>query len=111
MLFVDDVMLIGVGTIEEWNYFKKLLDLFCSAMGMSISEVKSSFLYNEVDQSIRDNVEEIFPYKMEPLSEGFKYLGFYLEPMGYHSNDWCWLVNKFEKRISNWSYRLLRLGG
>ena len=31
--------------------------------------------------------------------------------MGYNSNDWRWLLNKFEKRISNWSYHLLILGG
>ena len=111
LLFVDDVLLFGVGTIEEWQHFKILLDLFCSATGMSISEAKSSFLYNEVDLNIKDNVAEIFPYKMEPLSEGFKYLGFYLKPMGYHSNDWHRLLNKFEKRISNWSYRLLSMGG
>ena len=111
LLFVDDVLLFGVGTVEDWQHFKALLDLFCSATGMKISEEKSSFLYNEIDDIVRENVAAILPFKMDPLSVGFKYLGFYLKPMGYHANDWRWLLNKFEKRISNWSYRLLSLGG
>ena len=49
LLFVDDVLLFGVGTIEEWKHFKILLDLFCSTMGMSISKAKSSFLYNKLN--------------------------------------------------------------
>ena len=110
-LFVDDVLLFGVGTVEEWQHFKILLDLFFLATGMSISEEKSSFLYNEIDDIVRDSVVDILTFKMDPLSMGFKYLGFYLKPMGYHANDWRWLLNKFEKRISNWSSRLLSLGG
>ena len=77
---------------------------------MKISEEKSSFLYNEIDDIVRENVAAIIPFKMDPLSVGFKYLGFYLKPMGYHANDWRWLLNKFEKKISNWSYCLLSMG-
>ena len=45
LFFVDDVILIGVGTIEEWSAYKGALDLFCWVSGMSISPLKSSFLY------------------------------------------------------------------
>ena len=34
--FVDDVLLFGVGIVEEWHHFKILLDLFYSARGSSI---------------------------------------------------------------------------
>ena len=83
LLFVDDVLLFGVGTVEEWQHFKVLLHLFCSATGMQISEEKSSFLYNKIDDIARENVAVILPFKMDPLSVGFKYLGFYLKPIGY----------------------------
>ena len=91
--------MFGVGTVEEWQHFKTLLDLFYSATSMSISEVKSSFLYNEFDQIIKDSVVDILPYKMDPLSKGFKYLGFFLKPMGYCANDWRWLLNNLRKEL------------
>lgn len=48
---------------------------------------------------------------MELLSLGFKYLGYYLKPLGYCVKDWRWFIKKIEKMISNWTYRLLSLGG
>ena len=78
---------------------------------MQISEEKYSFLYNAIDDLTRDKIAAILPFKMEPLSVGFKYLGFYLKPLGYYVNDWHWLIKKFEQRISNWTYILLSLGG
>ena len=111
LLFVDDVILFGIVTIEEWQDYKELLDTFCNATSMEINEAKSSFLYNDVDETIRSKILSRFPYKMEPLTNGFKYPGFYLKPLGYSSNDWRWFIKKFEKKLSNWTYRLLSLGG
>ena len=54
---------------------------------MKISEEKSSFLYNDIDEHTRENVAALLPYKMEPLFTGFKYLGYYLKPLGYHVSD------------------------
>ena len=48
---------------------------------------------------------------MEPISFGFKYLGYYIEPLGYRVCDWNWLVQKYEKRICLWTHKLLSLGG
>ena len=45
LFFVDDVILIGVGTIEEWSAYKGALDLFCRVSGMSVSPIKYYFLY------------------------------------------------------------------
>ena len=42
---------------------------------------------------------------------GFKYLGFNLKPLGYHTSDWRWLIHLFERKIHNWTYRYLSLGG
>ena len=38
------------------------------------------------------------------LSQGVKYLGFLLKPVGYKYEDWLWLYNKIEARISVWCY-------
>ena len=37
LLFVDDVILFGFGSVEEWKAFKEILDIFCEASGMSIN--------------------------------------------------------------------------
>ena len=87
LLFVDDVILFGLGIVEEWKNYKKLLDTFCYATGMKISVAKSSFLYNDIDETVRSRISTLFPFKMEPLTSRFKYLGYYLKPMGYSIND------------------------
>jgi hypothetical protein len=33
-MFVDDVVLFGIGSKSEWETYKKVLDLFCKATGM-----------------------------------------------------------------------------
>ena len=87
LLFVDDVILFGEGIVDEWQHYKQLLDLLCYAMGMQISEEKYLFLFNAIDELTKENIAAILPYKMEPLFVGFKYLGFYLKPLGYYVND------------------------
>ena len=87
LFFVDDVILIGAGTIDEWRAYKEALDLFCGVSGMVISPIKSSFLYQNVDSEFREELVGLFPFKMDPITVGFKYLGFYLKPLGYHTSD------------------------
>ena len=78
---------------------------------MDINVDKSSFLYNNIDESVRQQISNFFPYKMEPIAAGFKYLGNYLKPLGYGIKDWRWFLLKFEKKLSNWTYKFLSLGG
>ena len=43
LLFVDDVILFGMGTVADWIAFKVILDTFCAASGMNINMDKSCF--------------------------------------------------------------------
>ena len=88
LLFVDDIILFGMGTVEEYQNYKEILDIFCSATGMEISVAKSSFLYNDIDETARERISNFLPFKMDPLTSGFKYLRYYLKPLGYGINDW-----------------------
>jgi len=45
------------------------------------------------------------------LSEGFKYLGYYIKSESYKVTDWNWLVGKVEKRIRHWCNKWFSLGG
>ena len=92
LLFVDDVILLGTGTLLEWMAFDVILGTFCKASGMCINMEKSVFLFNNVDTDILHDISRFMPYKMDPLSTGFKYLGFFLKPLGYKISDWHWLI-------------------
>jgi hypothetical protein len=41
------------------------------------------------------------------FNEGIKYLGFKLKLNNYVKNDWLWLAEKVEKRITQWCNRWL----
>ena len=45
LLFVDDVILLGSGSLSEWMAFDVILSKFCKASRMCISIDKSCFLY------------------------------------------------------------------
>ena len=62
LLFVDDVVLFGVGTLEEWKAFNEILVVFSSASGMCISVEKSSFLFSEVEEEILNGISSFMPY-------------------------------------------------
>ena len=47
---------------------------------------------------------------MIPLHSGFNDLGYFLKPLGYRVNDWLWIIQRFEKRISHWTYKYISLG-
>lgn len=43
LLFVDDVLIFGIESLNEWLCFKEIINLFCMASGMSVSIKKLVF--------------------------------------------------------------------
>ena len=87
LLFVDDVILLGTGTLIQWMYFEVILSTFCKASGMSISVEELGFLFNNIDEGTLLSIARVLPYKMEIITTGFKYLGYFLKPLGYKVNN------------------------
>ena len=52
LLFVDDVILFGKGTLVEWQVYKAILDTFYKAFGMLISENKYTFLEFGMEEEV-----------------------------------------------------------
>ena len=48
LLFVDDVVLFGTGTVDEWMDFDVILETFYSTLGMCISIEKLGFLFSDL---------------------------------------------------------------
>ena len=111
LLFVDDVILFGMGTFEEWVAFNVVLDIFCEASGMKINLDKSCFLHHDLDASLLGRITGLLPFRFSHLNLGFTYLGYFLKPTGYLVRDSHWLITRFEKPINHWTYKLLSLGG
>ena len=47
LLLLDDVLLFGMGKVEEWRHFNKLLSFFCETSRMLININKFLILGNE----------------------------------------------------------------
>jgi len=109
VLFVDDVLLFGVASEEEWKNYFEIVTTYSSASGMKISTTKSILIHSERD--LGSEITEIFSIATAPLDNGFKYLGFNLKPNAYRIGDWVWMWKKIENRISHWINRYLSLGG
>jgi hypothetical protein len=94
LLFVDDVLLFGNGSLIEWKVLKEALDLFCNATGMSFSSHKSLFL--EADWTGEELIvlKDILPFEVKSIEVGFKYLGYFIKPNCYTLVDWSWLQKK-----------------
>jgi len=69
ILFVDDVLLFGGVTLEEWTCFHEITTIFCLATGMEISNTKSSFI--TVEGFVEPIILELFPIKVVQLDDGF----------------------------------------
>jgi len=111
LMFVDDIILFGNGSFNEWILYKDLLERFIKATGMAFSPHKSMFLEDGWTTEELVVLKVFLPYHVTSVDLGFKYLRCFLKPNYYKKTDWFWLVRNFEKRIAIWSLRWLSLGG
>ena len=78
---------------------------------IEVNEEKSYYYTHKVQTGTLVELKKLFHSKIGQMEEGLGYLGFILKPNNYRMMDWLWLLKKIERRISNWSYRFLSLGG
>jgi hypothetical protein len=111
LLFIDDVFYSVSGSLRNLASLKRILDLYCKAMGMMINMEKSCILLNNCMEDESNSYLNLILAQRKNIEEGVKYLGFCLKPDCYRKEDWGWLIRKVEKRISTWVYRTLSRGG
>jgi ribonuclease HI len=110
-MFVDDVLLMSKATLSEWIVILELLQIFCIASGLCINYAKSTTHFWGLTETELYSLKASLPFSFIDLSQGFKYLGYVLKPGAKNSEDWRWLVAKFERKISFWCNKWLSLGG
>ena len=111
LLFVDDILIFCNGSRGDTECLVAGLNLFKRATGMIINEGKSMLIQNMENRDDLLYLRESFPFNVESLDKGLKYLGFILKPNKYLKEDWMWLLGKIEKRIMVWSHRWLSRAG
>ena len=92
LLFVDDVVLFGVGTKDEWVVYKNILALFCEASCMEISQEKSTFLEYGLNEEEKEQLISLLPFSIKEVEQGFKYPSFQLKPNNCKKADWYCLL-------------------
>ena len=102
ILFVDDVLMFGMGTISNIQNLEKVLRRYQEATGMEINLGKSNLLHNNMDEEVITQEKTLILVTISTIDEGFKYLGFQLKPNSYSTRDWMWLYKKIENMISMW---------
>jgi hypothetical protein len=60
LLFVDDILLFGLGSVREGQVLKDILNVFSSAIGMLINLEKSALYINGVDDGTTRFDRKIF---------------------------------------------------
>jgi hypothetical protein len=110
-MFVDDVLLMTKADLTKWLVILDLLQAFCSASGLSINYTKSTTHYWGLNEAELSSLKDSIPFSFLDLIKGFRYLGYQLKPGASSSEDWRWLVAKFERKIGFWRNKWLSLGG
>ena len=76
-----------------------MLDLYKKATGMHITVEKSILSENGLPEEVKSRVRDELPYIVNPMEEGFKYVGFVIKPNDHSFKYWMWLYKKIEGRI------------
>ena len=109
--FFDDFLIMGM--IDRF----KLLSLFHiftkfgRATSLIMNLLKSNILYGSSDLDDIAYIQRLFGVGANSLAGGMKYLEYHIKPCRYRINDWFWLVDRFYKKIMEWEFICLSLGG
>jgi len=60
LLFVDDIILFGSGSILEFQEMKNILDLFCFVEVMQVNMENLVVLINDLQQDVAAQLKECF---------------------------------------------------
>ena len=97
LLFIDDVLIFYLGSARDAATIGEILELFSKSTRMEINVGKSTLCTHMLSDVELLEISGFFPYKLEELDGGMKYLGFVLKPDSYQKQDWKWLLNKMGK--------------
>lgn len=106
LLYADDVLLFCGAKVGEVEAILHCVDKYCAWSGQSVSREKSGiFVSKGVHKQFIQQVKQQWRFKQ--VSQGAKYLGTPLFPSKHKSNDFAFVKEKLEARISGWKSKSL----
>jgi len=111
LLFVYNIMLFGVGSLQEFKAIKYVLDMFCLVTCMEINMVKYVIHTYALSEEAKAHIRLFLPFAQHDIDVGLRYIGFHLKLNLYVYEDWLWLFKKNQSRISLWVNQWLSKGG
>ena len=78
---------------------------------MDIIFGKSTLTTHLLSEDEEQELMTLFPFNIQRLDGGLKYLGFFLKPNDYRKQDWVWLLEKLKKWLKVWSHKWLSMAG
>ena len=110
-LFANDSLILGGASLRIVNYFKVILQKFCSISRALISEKKSVVYGWNIDQHIIDKIANHLGFAGHDSWKKIKYL-FLPLTLGSNRNQlWEEVITKFKKKIVVWGGFWLTTGG
>ena len=110
IIFVDDVIILGIGSEAQWSLIKEFLNLFFSVTGLSNDKKKYYIHHNCNNELLTRHIADLFTIKEASIDDRMNYLGYFLKPNIYLKSDWNWLVNKLQRKIEGWTSHWISLG-
>lgn len=83
LLFVDDVLMFLNRGIVDFTTIQNTINLFKMATGMAINNSKSTITISECSPHEINFVLQRFPFTLNQIDGGLRYLGYRLKPHGY----------------------------
>ncbi|KAL0012167.1 hypothetical protein SO802_007275 [Lithocarpus litseifolius] len=110
LFFADDLVLFAKANQENCVVIRKVLDLFCSRSGQSVSGAKSRVYFSpNVDRARKEELCDILGFQSTPNLG--KYLGIPIKHPGSSSQDFNFVLERVKQKLAGWKVNLLSLVG
>ena len=109
-LFADDLVLFAKATPKNCEVVKEVLDMFCKALGQTISDAKSRVFFSpNIDQDSKAALSSTLGFQATNCLG--KYIGFPIKHRGRSNQDFNFILDKVKKKLAGWKANLLSLAG
>jgi ribonuclease HI len=110
LMFADDLLLFGEANELQMHCVIETLNKFCSLSGQEVSQEKTSiYFFKNVNREMKDKLTRISGFK-ETANLG-RYLGVPLLGRAPKRNDFQYLVDQVEAKLSSWKAKQLSFAG
>jgi len=88
ILYVANMLLFRDGFLRDEKFIHQALNLYRGANRMEVNQLKSCILFLNIVLGQERVLLTILPLHVGDFQEGFKYIGFDLNPNEYIIKDW-----------------------